>query len=728
MKAQEMFEQLTLKEKAELLTGKKNWWFEGIPRLGIRDFFVADGPHGLRAYEDPQERNGHPKKRAPATAFPCAAAMGATFHPELIVQVGETIGKECNHYGVDVILGPGVDGKRSPLGGRNFEYYSEDPYLSAQMGIAFVKGAQSQGIGTSVKHFVLNEQETARRFISSNTDVRTLRELYAYPFEQIVKQAQPLTIMGSYNKVNGTYACENRDLITDLLRKEWGYQGIVISDWGGVQNKRASVEAGLDIEMPESEWKQSFVEDVLQGKYDLRLIDETVKRILSVYEILLNNKNHLQPTSFEKNHVIANEVAKEAIVLLKNQDGILPLNPKQNLVIIGPYVHEPRAYGGGSSELRAYKIDTPQEAFEQMGSYTYVTQYQEISSYQEAITKADAVLVFTGTTPAIESEGFDRSNLFLPQDQIECVNAVAKWNQQVIVVNSSGSAVDFTPIDSAMKGLLQSWFLGSASGYALVDILFGKINPSGKCSETFPLCLEHTPAYPYFPEHVQSTTYHEGLLSGYRHYDTHHYPVRYPFGFGLSYTTFVILNAKVDRTSISKKDHFRCSITVKNTGKIPGAEVIQLYVSKPDSEYVQPHKVLRRFEKVFLQPGEERTVTWRLDASLFETFIPKANQFLVESGRYVLMIGTDVQTISQQIEMHVSSSDDTSPQMDDGFPAGMIASHPKYKQQVETFFKDLRPIHSWEREEPFRRIVYRRAKEYHINVQQVEAFLEQLFK
>lgn len=728
MKAEDIFNQLTLREKAELLTGKKNWWFEGIPRFGIRDFFVADGPHGLRAYEDPQERDGHPKKRAPATAFPCAAAMGATFHPQLIHQVGETIGKECNHYGVDVILGPGVDGKRSPLGGRNFEYYSEDPYLSAQMGIAFVKGAQSQGIGTSVKHFVLNEQETARRFISSNTDVRTLRELYAYPFERIVKEANPLTIMGSYNKINGTYACEHYDLITNLLRRDWGYQGIVISDWGGVQNKQASVEAGLDIEMPESEWKQAFVEDVLNGRYDLALIDETVKRILRVYEILLNNKNHKVPTNLEENHLIANEVAKEAIILLKNNNAILPLQSKQTLVIIGPYVNEPRAYGGGSSELRAYKIDTPLEALEKVGTYTYITKYQDIGLYQEEIKQADAVVIFTGTTPEIESEGFDRANLSLPQEQIECVQQVANFNAQVVVVNSSGSAIDFTPIDHHIKGLIQSWFLGSASGYALVDILFGVINPSGKCSETFPLCIEHTPTYPMFPERFQETTYHEGLLSGYRFYDTHRYPVRYPFGFGLSYTTFDLTQASLNKQSIAKGESIHCSVTIKNTGKMAGAEVIQLYLSKPDSAYLQPAKVLRHFEKVFLQPGEEKTVVWEFSTSLFETFIPKANQFLVESGQYVLQIGTDVQTIFHRLCIQVISNDDTLPVMDDGFPAGMIATHPKYQAQVDEFFRNLRPIHSWEREEPFRRIVLRRAKEYHMEEKVALEFLNQLFQ
>ena len=723
----ERFSELTLLEKARLLTGKNNWWFEGIPRLGIRDFFVADGPHGLRAYADPTEHHGHPKRRAPATAFPCAAAMAATFQPELIYQVGKTIGDECNHYQVDVILGPGVDGKRSPLGGRNFEYYSEDPYLTAQMGIAFVKGAQSTGIGTSVKHYVLNEQETARRFISSNVDERTFRELYSYPFEQIVKHANPLTIMGAYNKVNGTYACENHEILTKLLRNEWGYQGIVISDWGGVQHKLQSLEAGLDIEMPSSEWKEEFEQMVLNHEVPESLVDETVKRILSVYDQLLKNPNYGKKTDFEANHHFANEVAKEAIVLLKNEANILPLKPSSNLVIVGPAVFEPRAYGGGSSELMAYRIDTPKEAFDKMGEYFFIQHYQAIDEHLEQITKADAVIVFTGTTPAIESEGFDRRNLELPQEQIDAVNVLVKANPNVIVVNFSGSAVNFNPFIQQIKGLFQAWFLGSASGYALADLIFGMRNPSGHLSETFPLAIEHTPTYPSFPVMGETTTYFEGLFSGYRYYDTHQYPVLFPFGYGLSYSTFSITDVSLKQKTFTQNETIMVDVTVKNDDVMDGQVVVQGYIEKCDSAYEQPKKILRTFAKVWLKKNESKCITLSISVEDVKTYIPKLKRFALEQGRMRLHIGQNVQAIEWVEDLWMESNEDTLPSLKRDFPAGVVSQNKEIQSKLEEFFPNMRPIRSWEAEEPFDRIVYRRGIEHQMDRASCQIFLDSLF-
>ena len=726
MNPQSVFEQLTLEEKAQLLTGKNNWWFEGIPRLGIRDFMVADGPHGIRAYKDPSEHNGHPKTRMPATSFTCASGMASTWNPQLIEEAGRVIGNECNHYSVDVILAPGVDGKRSPLGGRNFEYYSEDPFLTAQMGIAFVKGAQSTGIGTSLKHFALNEQETSRRFNSSTIDERTFRELYAFPFEQIVKQANPLTIMGAYNKVNGVYACENPYLIQELLRKEWGYQGIVISDWGGVQNKKASILAGLDIEMPASEWKKTFVEDVLNGIYPTEVIDETVKRILNVYATLLDNPNHGVPTNFEKNLQVAKKVASESIVLLKNEDYVLPLQVPQQIVVIGLPAKTPRTNGGGSSEMMAYKVEAPLEFMKAFQEVHYIPEYVILPEQKDIIKNADRVVIFTGTTPEIESEGFDRSSLFLPLDQINCIKEVAGINSNIIVVNSSGSSIDTRSFDSLIKGFVQTWLQGSGAGEEIAQVLYGVINPSGRLAETFPLRIEHTPTYPLFPEHGEETKYVEGLFSGYRFFDTHELPVRYPFGYGLSYTTFEYSNLQLSKQTYEKGDVILVSVEVKNTGLVSGHEVVQLYVSNNDSSYPQPKKILRAFNKVFLKPNESKIVSLEVPTSLLETFIPSKRMFLLEKGRYGIYVGHDSQDIRLQASILIESIDSTHPPKSLEHPTKLWMMPSNHSSLIHEFFDKTRKPGWWETEEPLKRVIKRIAKEYKWQEVDIIQLLKQL--
>jgi beta-glucosidase len=706
MDKQAILKAMTLTEKATLLTGKKNWWFEGIPRFGIRDFMVGDGPHGLRAYKDKFEHDGHPKTRMPATAFPSASAMASTWNKALLFEVGQTIGKECNHYEVDVILAPGVDGKRSPLGGRNFEYFSEDPILTSELGIAYVQGAQSEGIGTSVKHFALNEQETARRFNSSNIDERTFFELYALPFERIVKAAQPLTIMGAYNKVNGIYACENHELITKLLREEWGYQGIVISDWGGVQNKRESVLAGLDIEMPSSEWKQPFVEDVLAGKYDVSLIDAAVERSLNVYEKLLANPNHGKKTDLAANHLVAHRVAQEAIVLLKN-NGALPLHKTESIVICGLPAKEPRTNGGGSSELMPYHVEIPLEAMEERAPIRYFQEYVLTPELENALQSAAKVVVFTGTTPEIESEGFDRKSLHLPAEQIAFLQAVTARHHAVVVVNSSGSSIDIRAFEKAIAGLVQTWFLGSASGEALAQILFGEISPSGKLSETFPLQIEHTPTYPAFPEWSDQTEYKEGLFTGYRFFDTHCLPVQYPFGFGLSYTTFVYDNPRLDQSEIQKHETVTVKIDVKNTGNYDAFETVQLYVGKPDSSVVQPLKTLAAFQKIHLCRGEKKTVTFVLDQTHFQTYIVHTHQFMVESGRYLIHFAKHVNDVQATLELQINSPDQTRVPLTEKHPVRLWMTQEPEKTRLQAFLVGKRKLGWWEYEEPLGRILRR---------------------
>ena len=728
MDIRKMIHEMTLEDKASLLTGKKLWFMNGLKRFGIRDFTVSDGPHGVRVYNDFYENNGYPTTKAKATAFPCAACMASTWNEDLIHQVGETIGKECNHYKVDILLGPGVNGKRSPLGGRNFEYYSEDPVLAAKMGIAFVKGVQSQNVGTSVKHFVLNEQETLRRYISSEINKRTFRELYAYPFEQIIKQAKPLTVMAAYNKINGTYACENHDILTKLLRDEWGFEGIVLSDWGGVQNKRASVLAGLDVEMPESEWTKTFIDDVKNGKYPLELIDKTVERILKSYQWLLNNPNRGKETNFDDNHSVAVKVAQEGIVLLKNDNQILPFSSNDSIVVLGRYATEPRTHGGGSSELLSYHQEIP---LEEINKYAQVAFYHDYVLTEEArntILRANKVIIFTGTTTEIEHEGDDRINMLLPDEQTKLILEVAKNNKNIVVVNNSGSAVEVRSFIHQVKGFIQSWFLGSASGRAIADILFGRTNPSGKLSETFPIRIENTPTYPYFPGLEHKTDYSEGQMTGYRYYDTHQIPVSFPFGFGLSYSSFSYSRFSLNKTNISHGDSLTVHAQITNTSTIPGSETLQIYLSNLSLKKPNPNKVLKGFVKHHILPSQVINYEFTLNFSDFSQFYPEFDQFLVETGDYEIQIGTSVENILYKQLIQVTSNDQTLLPKQLYEPVEAWIKSPIDYEKIRFFVENNREIHFYEYEEPMERIIRRIMNEKQESEDEINAFLDKLRK
>jgi len=703
----EVLNQMTPVEKATLLTGKHNWYFNGVPRLGIREFVVGDGPHGLRAYLNILESNGHPKTRQPATMFPSASGMASSWNQELLEQVGETIGKECNHYNVDVILAPGINGKRSPLAGRNFEYYSEDPVLTAEMATSFVRGVQSVGVGTSIKHFVLNEQETSRRFISSSVDERTFREIYAYPFERVIKDANPLTIMGSYNKIDGIYACQNRKLLKSLLRDEWGYKGLVISDWGAVQDKRASILAGLDIEMPESEWAKEFINDVSNGLYDMKLIDEIVLRILTAYDWMLSNQNHGKKTNFDENHLVARLVANESICLLKNENSILPLSSTQKILILGNFASEPRVNGGGSSELMPYKTENPIEEINRYTNATFITGYEFDDTKLNALLAHEIVLIFTGTTAKIESEGFDRSNLNLPAEQEQLITQVAKHHNNVIIINASGSAIDASRFIDNVKSFVQTWFLGSACGKAIADVLFGTVNPSGKLSETFPMSIENTSVFPSFPGKGLETEYKEGLFTGYRFYDTHKMNVLFPFGFGLSYTTFEYTNNQISKKILKNNEVTTISIDVVNTGQVSGKEVVQCYIEYAKKEFIHPYKVLRAFKKVFLLPGETKTVAFELKDADFSVFVPSRNAFLVEKGEYTIHIGNSVNNIYFMNQIYFDSVDVCHIQKKLDFPADSWLSDEPERSKLLELLGNYRELYWWEKEEPLERILKR---------------------
>ncbi len=712
MDIEKTMKELTPAEKATLLTGKKNWWMNGVPRLGIRDFMVGDGPHGLRAYKDPQERGGYPETRMPATAFPSASLMSSTWNVDLIRQVGEAIGEECNHYRVDVILGPGVDGKRSPLGGRNFEYYSEDPVLTGKIGTAFVQGAQSTGIGTSVKHYLLNEQESSRRFASSEVDLRTIRELYAKPFEMIIRDADPLTVMGAYNKVNGVYACQSPFALKELLRDAFGYRGLAISDWGGVQDKRASVMAGLDVEMPESEWKDAFIQDVVDGKYPMDVIDAAVRRILSAYDRLLQNPNRGKPTDFERHHELARNVAREGIVLLKNDSGILPLARDAQVLVLGTFAAHPRMNGGGSAELKPYRLENPLEAIRAVCPAAYFDGYTASEEILQAARKAKTVVIFTGTTPELESEGHDRADMRLPDEQYVFIEAIARANPRSIVVNASGSAIETGRITACVPALVQSWFGGSACGVPIADILFGLVNPSGRLSETFPIRLENTPAYPDFPAKLGPAVYREGLFTGYRFYDTHKIPVAFPFGFGLSYTEFRYSGLTLSKPTLKNGETLIVTVTVKNVGQIAGKETVQLYLAPRGSRLISPEKTLKAFAKVFLRPGEEKRVAFTLGDADFASFIVHRNAFLVEKGVYGIRVGSSVSDIRLEADVAFDSTDETRPRLSLKHPANeWLSVEPERSLLRDVLKRAHRELRWWEYEDPVERIVARMARD-----------------
>jgi beta-glucosidase len=697
---------MTLDEKLLMLGGQDNWHFTGVDRLGIPAIRTCDGPHGVRVHTDRPDGSCDP-----ATHFPCASALAATFNPELLKEVGETIAKECRHYGVQVLLAPGVNGKRSPLAGRNFEYYSEDPFLSGSMATAFIQGLQHHKVGTSIKHFIANEQETSRLFISSNVDERTLHEIYLTPFEMAIKHANPWTVMASYNRINGSYGCENTHTLMELLKTKLGYDGLVVSDWGAVNDKVDSVKYGLDIQMPGPvELDLRLKAAVESGDIPMAVIDEHVERILRLGERVYKQSERYPSLDLEAHHTIAQKTAAETLVLLKN-DGILPLKKNTTIAVIGRFADDQVRYnGGGSSWLNAYRVERPLEALKSKAKVLYAKGYDQEkvtkASTLEAVNvakRAKTVLFFTGTTSSMESEGFDRANIDLPLAHRRLLAAIAKVNPNVVVILNNGAAVDLRSTEPLARAILEAWLLGSAAGQPIADVLFGDINPSGKLSETFPLRLEHTPAYGNFPGQTDHVDYTEGILVGYRHYDTRKLDVMYPFGHGLSYTTFKMGPIRLSTTELDVKDTLSVSVTLTNTGKRAGAEVIQLYVQDPQSTLIRPEKELRAFKKVFLEPNESQTVSFTLNQRDFAAYVTHLGRYAVESGTFNVLMGFSSRDIRRKATLTVNSTDKVRPHLTLEYPYTQWIRYPQEKAQIEALVKATRPPFWWETEPPLSR-------------------------
>lgn len=641
MDIEKIIRELTLEEKVSLLVGKSFWETTNIERLGIPSVVMTDGPHGLRLSEGMDISN-----TKPATTFPIEAAMASTFNSDLIRSAGQAMAEECQHYGVGVLLGPGLNGKRSPLGGRNFEYFSEDPFLSGKMGAALVSGIQSVGVSATIKHFVANEQETNRMTTSSEVDERALREIYLKPFEMVIKEAKPWAVMCAYNKLNGVHMAQNSKYLLEVLRSEWNYDGVMMSDWGAVVDKVEAVKGGLDLEMPGPGTRNQRVLDAIkEGRISEEEINERVRNFLTLLGRVLAGKRENPVCDFEAHDEIAGQVAKEACVLLKNKNNFLPLKEKTNVAVIGEFAELPRFQGGGSSHMNPYKLSIPVEEIEKFANVTYCAGYGKNHDH-ELVEKAvqiakssEAVIIFAGTTEIIESEGYDRESISLPDCQLELIKKVHGVNPNVVIVTNSGSALDFSEFEHYSRAILHAWLQGQAGGRAIAEILFGKVNPSGKLSETFPISLESTPSYLDFPGDIRQVKYAESIFTGYRYYDTTKAEVMYPFGFGLSYTSFEYSDIRISKEELKNGETIDVSFKVKNTGKYSGMEAVQIYIHDVKSALKRPEKELKGFSKVELLPGEEKLVTITLDESAFSYYIPHMGAFGVESGEFEISVG-----------------------------------------------------------------------------------------
>ena len=644
---QSLIAQMTLEEKAALCTGASSWTTTPVERLGIPEMIVSDGPHGVRRVPDVHSMG---MQSLPATCFPTASCLASTWDVDLIRQMGLALAEECIALNVDVLLGPGVNMKRSPLGGRNFEYFSEDPFLAGEMAAGFINGVQSKGVGVSLKHYAANNQEFQRFSISAEVDERTLREIYLPAFEKAVKQAQPWTVMCSYNKVNGTFASEHRKLLTEILKDEWGFEGLVVSDWGAVRNRVAALKAGLDWEMPGPQDRRvrAVVEAVRSGELDEAVLNESVRRIL---RIVFKAKETPKEGSFDvdAHHELARKIASEGIVLLKN-DGILPLQDYQHIAVIGRSAETAHFQGGGSSHINTTKVAMPfkeLQARAENAELTYAEGYPGDNSFRQdlidqAVTlaqSADVALLYIALPTFKESEGYDRHDLDLTHQQIALIQAVAKVQPKTVVVLNNGAPVAMSEWIDSVSAVLEGWMMGQAGGAALADILFGRVNPCGKLGETFPLKLSDTPSHTNWPGGAGKVHYGEGLFIGYRYYNAKELPVLFPFGHGLSYTTFEYNNARVSTRNFKDVDGLTVTVDIVNTGKLAGKEIVQLYVHDQKSDLIRPEKELKGFAKVELQPGETRSVSIPLDFRSFAYYHPEYKQWITEDGDFDLLIG-----------------------------------------------------------------------------------------
>lgn len=671
LKHKDLISQMTLKEKASLCSGKDFWHLKSIERLGLPEIMVCDGPHGLRKQNAENKKVGIGNSY-PATCFPTAVTTACSWDRDLIYKMGQALAEECLQHGVSVLLGPGVNMKRSPLCGRNFEYFSEDPELAGEMGAAFIAGVQSKGIGTSLKHFAGNSQEMKRMTSNSIIDERALREIYLRAFEKAVKKSQPWTVMNAYNLLNGTYCSENDWLQNKVLRDEWGFKGAVVSDWGAVNDRVAGLNAGNDLEMPSSGGVNDakIVEAVKCGVIDETTLDERVDKLIDIILKGAANKKPGYKFDVKAHNLLSRQIAEQSMVLLKNDGNILPLKRVEGeyVAVIGAFADNPRYQGAGSSIINPTMIDSGRRAFNNSPiSVKFADGYDRsgkrknedayITEACNLAKNASKAVVFIGLTDDYESEGFDRSTMKLPDGHNRLVEAVSRVNDNVIVVLEGGSPVEMPWADD-VKAILNAYLGGQSVAPAIVDVLTGKANPCGKLAETYPICLKDTPTLFRYPDSKEDVQYRESIFIGYRYYDKVERNVRFPFGFGLSYTSFEYSDIKLKKKNLTKGEGAKVTFTIKNTGDVAGSEIAQVYVAKPESKIFRAPKELKGFVKIHLDPGEEKKVTVELDDRAFAFWNTATEDWCVESGEYKILVGASSRDIRLEAAAKMKSEDD----------------------------------------------------------------------
>ncbi len=669
MKHPEIVEKMSLEQKAKFVSGYDYWHLEEAKELGLPKIMVTDGPHGLRKQNtDKKTSDGIGLGNSvPATCMPPAATSACSWDEDLLREEGEALAEECLQEKVSVILGPGTNIKRSPVCGRNFEYFSEDPLLAGKMSANLINGCQSKGIGNSLKHFACNSQEAFRMVVNEVIDERTIREIYFPAFEIAVKEAQPWTVMNSYNRINGVYASQNYWLQEQVLRKEWGFKGLVLTDWGASVDRIPGLENGTDLEMPSSGTlnTQRIIDAVNNGTLKEDVLD---KRVDNVVDLIIKSKPALEKEfkfDIEAHHSIARKVAEGSMVLLKNEGGILPLKSGAKVAVIGELAKAPRFQGAGSSVINPTKLDNAYDELVKLGvDVTYAQGYEKgkdeinsqlVSEAKNVAAKADVALVFVGLTEEFEGEGYDRENINMPSSHNNLVSEIAKANENTVVVLAGGSVV-YIPWISEVKALLNSGLGGQAGGSAVANILTGKVNPSGKTAETYPLTFDDNPTFGNYPGGPVVSEHKESVYIGYRYYDTAEKKVLFPFGYGLSYTTFEYSGIKLSAKEINDTDTLKVSFTIKNTGNVDGAEIAQVYVADKESTIFRPKKELRAFTKVFLKAGESKEVTLELSKRAFAYYNVNLGDWHVESGDFEIMVGASSRDIKLTDTVNVKST------------------------------------------------------------------------
>ena len=690
---------MSLEQKAAFVSGYDYWHLEEAPELGLPKIMITDGPHGLRkANPDKKSSTGGIGlgNSVPATCFPPAATSSCSWDPELLEQEGEAMGEECLKEKVSTILGPGTNIKRAPVGGRNFEYFSEDPLLAGECAAAVINGVQSKGVGTSLKHFAANSQEAFRMVVNEVVDERTLRETYLTAFEIAVKKAQPWTVMNSYNRINGVYASENEWLQQKVLRKEWGFEGLIVTDWGASVDRIPGLKAGTDLEMPCSGDLNTnrIIAAVKDGTLDEKILDE---RVDTVVDLIVKSKPALEKThtyDVDAHHAIAQKIAEGSMQLLKNDDGILPLKDGQKVAVIGEMAKAPRFQGAGSSVINPTKLSNAFDELQKLGvDISYAQGYYKsapskkdktprktsaelIAEAKEAASKADVAVVFVGLTEEFEGEGYDREGIEIPAEHNELVAAVAEANPNTVVVIAGGSVI-LMPWLKNVKGLLNSG-LGGQAGGIVANILTGKVNPSGKTSETYPRAFEDNPTYGNFPGGPVTSEHRESVYIGYRYYDAADIDVEFPFGFGLSYTTFEYSDIKLSKDKMKDTDTVTVSFKIKNTGSVDGAEIAEVYVADKESTIFRPKKELRGFKKVFLKAGEEKEVSVELSKRAFAFYNVELGDWMVETGEFDILVGSSSRDIKLTASMTVEST--------------VTASIPDYRKTAPNYYNNVANI------------------------------------